>query len=156
RFRKELLRAEGRTVGRFDSRFRGADLDTAGEHPEYDPSYAAVLGPFTALVNRYFRQTLRFETDRQYRVLTNKVQPWNYRDARTRYRNVPPALRRAMVKTPGLRLSVASGRYDLATPYFATRYTVDHLGLGRDRAGDVVLVEDYTAGHMMYIEPGSL
>jgi carboxypeptidase C (cathepsin A) len=154
RFRKELLRKEEKTLGRYDSRFQGVDLTNVGEFPEYDPSYAVVQGPFTALVNQYFRNDLKYETDLEYRVLTGKVQPWNYGNAKNRYLNVAPTLRQAMTKNPGLRLFVASGRYDLATPYFATQYTLDHLGLSRELVGHVT-TEHYPAGHMMYIEPES-
>jgi carboxypeptidase C (cathepsin A) len=155
RFRKELLRKEEKTLGRYDSRFQGSDLDNVGDVPEYDPSYAVVLGPFTALVNEYLRTDLKFETDMEYRILTGKVQPWNYGNAKNRYLNVAPTLRQAMTRNPKLRLFVASGRYDLATPYFATQYTLDHLGLTRELATHVTS-EYYPAGHMMYIEPGSL
>jgi carboxypeptidase C (cathepsin A) len=155
RFRKELLRSEARTVGRFDSRFQGIDLDAAGERPEYDPSYAIVQGPFTALVNSYLRNELGFETDLEYRILTDRVQPWNYGTARNRYLNMAPALRRAMTKNPGLRVLVASGLYDLATPYFATRYTFNQLGLDPTLAANVT-IEEYPAGHMMYINEASL
>jgi carboxypeptidase C (cathepsin A) len=155
RFRKELLRKEERTVGRFDSRFLGVDLDNVGEHPEYDPSYVVVQGPFTALVNQYLRQELKYDTSLTYRVLTSKVQPWNFGPARNRYLNVAPSLRQAMTQNAGLRLFIANGRYDLATPGFATQYTLDHLGLPRE-AARAVTVEYYPAGHMMYIEPGSL
>lgn len=155
RFRKELLRKEERTLGRFDSRFQGTDLDAVGETPDYDPSYAVVQGPFTSLVNQYLRNDLKYDTDLTYRILTDKVQPWNYGGARNRYLNVAPTLRSAMTKNPGLRLFVANGLYDLATPYSASRYTMSHLGLSRELALHVT-TEDYPAGHMMYIEPGSL
>src|SRR5262249_3811904 len=102
RFRKELLRLQERTVGRFDSRFVGIDLDTVGEVPEYDPSYAVVQGAFTALVNQFLRGTLKYETDLTYRVLTNKVQPWSFGNAKNRYLNVAPTLRQAMTKNPNL------------------------------------------------------
>ncbi len=155
RFRKELLRNEDKTVGRFDSRFVGYDLDNVGEYPDYDPSYAIVQGPFTALINQYLRDDLKYETDRTYRILTGKVQPWSFGQATNRYLNVAPRLRQAMTKNPALRLFVANGRYDLATPPFATRYTLDHLGLRRSLTGNVT-VEHYPAGHMMYLEPSSL
>jgi carboxypeptidase C (cathepsin A) len=155
RFRKELLRKEDKTLGRFDSRFEGTDLDQVGEQPEYDPSYVVVQGPFTALVNQYFRNALKYETDLDYRILTNKVQPWNYGTARNRYLNVAPVLRQAMTKNRELRLFVANGLYDLATPFSATQYTLDHLGL-KGKSAERVTTENYPAGHMMYIEPGSL
>jgi len=155
RFRKELLRHEERTVGRFDSRFQGIDLDSAGERPDYDPSYGVVQGAYTSLVNQYLRQDLKYETDLTYRILTDRVQPWNYGSARNRYLNVAPSLRQALTKNPGLRVLVASGLYDLATPYFATRYTVNQLGLDPALAGHVT-VKDYPAGHMMYTNEASL
>jgi len=155
RFRKELLRGEERSVGRFDSRFLGIDQDAAGSRPDYDPSYAVVQGPFTALVNDYLRQELKYETDQTYRILTSRVQPWNYGSAKNQYLNVAPALRQAMTKNPGLRVLVASGYYDLATPYFAARYTFSHLGLDPSLAGNVT-IEEYPAGHMMYINEESL
>jgi len=155
RFRKELLRKEEKTLGRYDSRFQGSDLDNVGDVPDYDPSYAVVLGPFTALVNQYLRSDLKYETDAEYRILTNKVQPWNYGNAKNRYLNVAPTLRAAMTRNPNLKLFVANGRYDLATPYFATQYTLDHLGLTRELAAHITS-EHYPAGHMMYIEPSSL
>jgi carboxypeptidase C (cathepsin A) len=153
RFRKELLRDKGRTVGRYDSRYLGSDLDGVSERPEYDPSYPVVQAPFTALVNAYFRNTLKYETDLDYRVLTGKVHPWDY-GARNHYLNTGPSLRQAMAKNPGLRVFVASGRFDLATPYFGTRYTFNHLGLNAAQRSRVTLAE-YPAGHMMYTEKES-
>lgn len=155
RFRKELLRESGKTVGRFDSRFTGSDLDDVGERPDYDPSYAIVQGPFTALVNRYLRTELNYETELNYHILTGKVHPWNYGSAKNRYLNVAPDLRRAMTRNPGLRVFVASGLYDLATPYYASRYTVSHLGLPPELRDHVQVIE-YPAGHMMYINQESL
>jgi carboxypeptidase C (cathepsin A) len=153
RFRKELLRAQGRTLGRYDARYAGSDLDSAGERPEYDPSYPVVQAPFTALVNAYLRGTLKYETELEYRVLTGKVQPWDY-GAKNRYLNTGPMLRQAMAKNPGLRVFAASGLFDLATPFAATRYTFNHLGLTPAQRERVTLAT-YPAGHMMYTEKES-
>jgi carboxypeptidase C (cathepsin A) len=155
RFGKELLRDERRTVGRYDSRLVGHDVDAAGEVHEYDPSYAAVLGSYTAALNHYLRTELRFESDLPYEILTGRVQPWDYGDARNRYLNVSRNLRQVMTQNRTLRVFVASGYYDLATPYFATDYTVDHLGLDGSLA-DRVTTAYYEAGHMMYIHKPSL
>ena len=76
----------------------GADLDAIGERPEYDPSYAAVQGAFTATLNQYLRSELGVQTDAEYEILTPKVQPWDYGQARNRYVNVGPILRSAMTK----------------------------------------------------------
>ncbi len=153
RFRKELLRDQRRTVGRYDSRYEGTDLDAAGDRPEYDPSYPVVQAPFTALVNAYLRGALKYETDLDYRVLTGKVQPWDF-GAKNHYLNTAPQLRQAMAKNPGLRVFVANGLYDLATPFAASRYTFSHLGLNSSQRPRVTLA-DYPAGHMMYTEKAS-
>jgi carboxypeptidase C (cathepsin A) len=155
RFIKELLRKQRKTLGRFDSRFTGADLDAVGERPEYDPSFEAVQGPYTATFNDYVRNELKFEKDQPYEVLTGRVQPWDFGSARNRYLNVSPTLRQAMTKNRELRVFVANGYFDLATPYLATRYTFDHLGLSAALA-DHVTMGYYEAGHMMYVHKPSL
>jgi carboxypeptidase C (cathepsin A) len=155
RFMRELLRDQGRTVGRFDSRLKGKDRDDVGERPEYDPSYAAVRGPFTEALNEYVRGELKYKSDLPYEILTGRVRPWNYGPLATnRYLNVTPTLRRALTQNRSLRVFVANGYYDLATPYFATQYTFDHLG---DRAlAERVTMAYYEAGHMMYTHKPSL
>ena len=130
RFSKELLRDEHRVTGRYDSRVTGPDEDAASERPGYDPSYAAVQGAFTAAFNAYVRNELKYESDMNYEVLSGKVQPWDFGDAKNRYLNVAPTLQKAMTQNRDLRVFVASGRYDLATPFLATEYTFHHLGLG--------------------------
>jgi len=149
-FTKELLRDERRTVGRFDSRYKGIDLDAVGERPDYDPSYAAVQGAYTATLNNYVRKELGFESDLPYEILTSRVQPWDFGSARNRYLNVAPTLRQAMTRNRDLRVFVACGYYDLATPYFAADYTVSHLGLD-PAVSDHVTLAYYEAGHMMYV-----
>ncbi len=155
RFMRELLRGRGQTVGRYDSRLLGKDANDAAERPEYDPSYAAVQGPYTEAFNAYVRGPLKYESDLPYEILTGKVQPWNYGPAGSnRYVNVAPTLRGAMAQNPALRVFVANGYYDLATPYTATKYTVDHLG-GDAKLRDRVTMAYYEAGHMMYIHAAS-
>ncbi len=155
RFVKELRRDERRTVGRLDSRFVGIDRDAAGEGYSYDPSYAAIQGPYTATLNDYVRRELAFESDLPYEILTGRVRPWNYGEYRNRYVNVAETLREAMTKNPSLKVFVASGYYDLATPYFATEYTFDHLGLDPSLRAQVSMAT-YESGHMMYIHLPSL
>jgi carboxypeptidase C (cathepsin A) len=154
RFCKELLRDQGSTVGRYDSRFKGADIDAAGDRPEYDPSYVAVQGVFTATLNQYLRSELHFETDQTYEILTGKVQPWDYGMARNRYVNVGPTLRSAMTKNRDLRAFFANGYYDLATPFTATEYSTAHLGLEPPLRRHVTMGY-YEAGHMMYVHKPS-
>jgi len=155
RFDKELMKSERRTVGRLDGRFTGIDADAAGEQPDYDPSLAAIVGPYTAMLNEYVRGELKFESDLPYEFLTGRVRPWNYAPYENRYVNVAETLRRAMTQNQFLRVFVGKGYYDLATPFFAADYTVDHLGLDptlRSHIGGGY----YEAGHMMYVHHDSL
>jgi carboxypeptidase C (cathepsin A) len=156
RFFKELLRDDRRTVGRLDTRFTGIDADAAGETPEYDPSYSVIQGPFTAAVNAYLRGELGFESDVLYEVLNGeRVRPWNFgEDATNRYLDVASSLRQAMSRNRALRVLLASGYYDLATPFAAAEWTLEHMGLDPSLAGSVRTTR-YEAGHMMYIHPPS-
>ena len=154
-FYKELLRDRGKTVGRLDSRFTAEDRVDVGAQPEFDPSYAAILGPYTAALNSYIRGELGFETDLPYEILTGRVRPWNYETFENQYLDVSEPLRQAMHKNPALQVHVTSGYYDVATPYFATDYVLDHMGLGREYR-DHVSVSYYEAGHMMYVHDPSL
>jgi carboxypeptidase C (cathepsin A) len=155
RYFKELLRQERLIIGRYDARRTGTDLDAAGESAEYDPSFTSVLGPFTATLNDYVRRELKFESDLPYEVLTGKVQPWDFNDARNHYLDVAETLRRAMTHNPYLKVFVANGYYDMATPYLATRYTFDHMGLPPNLQTNVSMGY-YEAGHMMYVNQPSL
>ena len=155
RFCKELLRNQGKTVGRFDSRFTGLDRDSVGERFEYDPSYTNILGPYTATLNDYLRSQLKFESDLAYEILTDRVHPWNYDPHQNQYVNVTDTLRKAMTTNPYLKVFVASGYYDLATPYMATQYTFNHLGLDKSLQQNVSM-SFYEAGHMMYVHQQSL
>ena len=155
RFGKELLRDEERTIGRFDSRYSGSDRDSAGERYEFDASGAAIFGPFTACLNDYMRRELQYEDPRVYEILTGKVNPWNYDQFEGRYVDASETLRQAMTANPYLKLFVACGYYDLATPHHAMRYTLDHLGLSPKKLRDVT-VKHYEGGHMMYIHEPSM
>lgn len=155
RFVKELLREEGRTVGRLDSRFKGIDRDDAGEQFEFDPSYATIQGPYTATLNQYVREELRFESDLPYEVLSSLYQSWSYKEFENSYVNVAETLRKAISMNPYLKVFVGNGYYDLATPYFATQYTFNHLGLDATLQDNISMAY-YEAGHMMYVHLESL
>jgi carboxypeptidase C (cathepsin A) len=154
RFRKELLREQRKMVGRFDSRFTGTGKDAAGEMPDYDPSGFAHDGAFTATLNHYLRNDLGYQTDLTYEILTDRVQPWDFGDNKNRYLNVAPSLRQAMTKNHDLRVFVANGYFDLATPFCATDYSTDHLGL-EPALRDNLTTCYYEAGHMMYVHKAS-
>ncbi len=155
RFVKELLREERHTIGRFDARFKGIDRDAAGEHHEYDPSYAIIQGAYTAMLNDYVRSELRFKSDLPYEILTGNVHPWDYSKFQNQYVNVAETLRGAMTQNPFLKVFVGNGYYDLATPFFATEYTFDHLELDPSLQAHITM-DYYEAGHMMYLHQPSL
>jgi carboxypeptidase C (cathepsin A) len=155
RFMKELRRSERLTVGRLDSRFVGVDRDSVGEKFEYDPSYANIQGPYTATLNDYVRQELGFKSDLPYEILTGRVHPWSYSEFENQFVNVAETLRQAINQNPYLQVHVANGYYDLATPYLATQYTFNHLGLEPDLQENISMAH-YAAGHMMYIHQPSL
>ena len=100
-----------------------------GEHHDYDPSLTNVLGPYTATFNDYVRGELKFESDLPYEVLNGRVWPWSFGEYENQYLNVAETMRQAMTVNPFLKVYVGNGYYDLATPYFATEYTFNHLGL---------------------------
>ncbi|MES2734090.1 MAG: peptidase S10 [Bacteroidota bacterium] len=156
RFTKELLRAEKKTVGRLDGRFTGVDYDYVGETNEYDPSYnTAIYGPYTAAINDYLKRELQYSNDLAYEILTSRVWPWNYNNVQNKYLNVAEILRQAMSKNPYLKVHICNGYYDMATPYFATDYTVNHLFLDKTLRPNISQTF-YEAGHMMYIHKPSM
>ena len=154
-FCKELLRDQHRTVGRLDSRFKGIDERGTSETPDFDPSLSAIRPPYTAMFNQYVRSELGYKTDLTYYILGGGVGAWEWGSAREGFPDVSSALRSAFAKNPDMKLFVASGHYDLATPYFATEYTLDHLELDPTERARVT-THEYEAGHMMYIHAGEL
>ncbi|MHA2175965.1 MAG: S10 family peptidase [Candidatus Hodarchaeales archaeon] len=155
KFVKELLRKEHRTIGRLDSRFTGIDRDDTGAEVEFDPSYAVIQGPYTATLNDYVRRELQFESDLPYEILTPIYKTWKYEDYQNQYLNVGETLRQAMSMNPFLKVFIGNGYYDLATPFFATEYTFNHLELDSTLRQNIKMGY-YEAGHMMYLHPPSL
>jgi carboxypeptidase C (cathepsin A) len=151
RFCKELLRDRGQTIGRLDVRFTARDLDAVGEYHEFDPSLTGVDAPFQEATLDYVRRELGYqEDDLVYERLSQRVWPWSFPDHQGRYAALAERLRQAMMKNPGMQVFVASGFYDLATPYFDADYTVAHMGLP-EAEKKRVRTEYYESGHMMYI-----
>lgn len=153
-FCKELLRDQRRTVGRLDSRYKGMDANYATALPDFDPSFTAIMPPYTAMFNNYVRDQLKFESDLEYTILSFAVnQSWEYE------RGVPhdtsEALRNGLAKNPFMRVFIARGYYDLATPHFAAEYTFNHMDIDPSLQPNIVTA-DYDAGHMLYLEINSL
>ena len=154
-FNKELLRKQRRTTGRLDSRFLGYDKDSAGDGPDFDPSMTAIRTPYTAVFNDYVRRELGFKSDVEYYILGGGItSPWNW-NTNNAYADTSQALSSAMRKNPYMKVFVASGYYDMATPYFASEYTVSAMNLDPQLRKNFSFAY-YEAGHMMYIEKGSL
>jgi carboxypeptidase C (cathepsin A) len=154
-FFKELLRDRGLTIGRLDSRLLGRDRLGVTERPEFDPLMTATSGPFTATFYDYVRSDLNFESDIAYEIITDFVWPWSYSEFENQFVNVGEKLRSAMTRNPYLKIFVANGYFDLGTPYYATEYVVNHLGLDAETRKNVSMGY-YESGHMMYIHQPSL
>ncbi len=148
-FFTRLLMDKNRQVGRFDSRYTGIRYNPGTDRNDFDPSFEAVSGPFTATFNDYIRRELHFESELPYETLAN-VWPWSFKSFENRYVNVADDLRRAMTRNPYLKVWICSGYYDLATPYFASKYTVDQMSLDPLIRKNIRLTY-YDAGHMMYV-----
>jgi len=154
-FNKELLRSERRTTGRLDSRFKGIDRDAAADSAESDPSINAIRPPYTAAFNSYVRTELGYRTDVEYYILGGGITgQWNFGQDNG-YADTSVRMKDAMSKNPYMKIMIAQGYYDMATPFFAAEYTVSAMNLDPALRKNISF-EYYEAGHMMYIEKNSL
>jgi carboxypeptidase C (cathepsin A) len=154
RFFTEVLRSRRRTVGRLDGRFLGWDSDYGREQWSADPSYDAILGPYTAALNHYVRTDLEYHNDLPYEILTEKVHPWSFKEFEGKHVLVADKLAEAMRANPHLRVYIACGYHDGATPYYAAEHTVAHLAIP-DALRSNVEFAYFEAGHMMYVHEPS-
>jgi len=162
RFRKELLRDQRKTIGRYDSRFTGFDSDAGGDAPETDPSDTAISGAFIGAENDYLQRELGYVTDMTYRPSGQGInQAWNWK-------HKPPGQNRpsqaadtaldlaaAMRANPHLKVYSLNGLYDMATPFFGTEYDLGHMWLEPSLRGNVRFAY-YPSGHMVYLNPDAL
>jgi carboxypeptidase C (cathepsin A) len=155
RFIKELLRTKDTTVGRLDSRITGTDRDQGSDTATFDPSMSAIMTPYTHAMNQYAREELKYKTDSTYFSLGGGIMPWDYSAAQNQYADTSAALRNALDRNPYMKVFIANGYYDLATPFFATEYTFAHMGL-RPKYEKNITMAEYEAGHMMYVHVPSL
>ena len=155
RFCKSLLRARRQTVGRLDSRFTGYEADAAGEEISKDPAMNPLLSAFGSAFFHDLRTRLKVDNDEVYELLNLKVnEAWEYGQGNA-YLDVTADLREAIHNNPDLKIYVASGQYDLATPPFAADYTLSHLGIEPKFQG-AITHSVFPAGHMMYIHEASM
>jgi len=142
-FRQELLKSDNRLIGRFDSRVTGIGYDP---DEDFDPSFEAIKGAFTATINDYLRTELKFETDIPYETLASIS--WSS-GADNRYLEVEHSLSGAMSQNPSMKVWVVAGYYDLAIAYSATQYAVRQLMIDPALRPNLSLTT-YEGGHMIY------
>jgi carboxypeptidase C (cathepsin A) len=156
-FGAEILRSRGLTIGRYDARYSGPTYDLLTENSEYDPSFSAVVGAFTAAFNGYVREDLKFGQDRTYKVLPSEPsQNWDWKHSSGFGNFFPGAptvagdLIRELIDNPRLQIQIENGYFDMATPFFATEYTIEHALLPGN-VQDRVHLQYYNSGHMIYL-----
>ncbi|MBS1784322.1 MAG: peptidase S10 [Acidobacteria bacterium] len=150
-FTSELLRDQNRLIGRLEARFKQMPSRGTEEMSETDPLMAAITPPYTSCFNDYVRRDLGFETDDPYETLSYKVNgAWDWNSDNSMV-DTSTKLSEAFRKNPYMKLFVANGYYDLGTPFFATEYTLDHMGLEPAMRARISL-GFYEAGHMIYID----
>ncbi|RFM36541.1 S10 family peptidase [Chitinophaga silvisoli] len=148
-FWKELLRDQGYTIGRLDSRYKGLDKQTAGNRPDYNAELTAWLQAFTPAINIYLRDELEYKTDLKYNMF-GQVWPWDSQNNKT-----GENLRQAIAQNPFLHLLVQSGYYDGACDYFNAKYSIWQMDPG-GKLKSRIKWEGYRSGHMMYLRKDDL
>jgi len=152
-FRKELLRKEGKVLGRFDARTAWAVADTSSDSPRYDPSFAVAKGAFSSAMLDYLANDLDWMEDRPYEIIAH-VHPWNWGRKNT-FVNVTSRLGSAMRDNPQLRVMVQCGHADLATPAGGILHSIAHMKLPTPRRANIS-IKWYEAGHMFYLNEPDL
>jgi carboxypeptidase C (cathepsin A) len=169
RFRKEVLRDDRRTLGRYDMRFEGTDRDAAGENPGYDASDTGITGAFVGAFHDYLQRELKYETTDEYRPTAYDIVDWDWKHrpvgapptpgpARAGDQAVPYVaadLADAIRKNPHLHVFSANGYFDLATPFFITEYDISHMDLDPPLRGNIQFGY-YPSGHMIYLNVDAL
>ncbi len=155
-FNAELMRSRRMTAGRIDARFAGDTFNQLTENSENDPFNNAVGSAYTAAVNHYSREVLKFGGDRPYLNTNGAGGRWNWvrqgggRGFFPSAPNVQSDLVAAMIANPHMVVQVENGYYDMATPFFPAEFTMSHLGLPA-RLQQNITLKYYQAGHMMYL-----
>lgn len=166
RFRKEVLRDQRLTLGRYDMRFEGVDLDAAGETPSYDASDTGISGAFVAALHNYLETELKYDSTEQYRPTAYGMIEWDWkhhpgggspfgRNFTQSQPYVAADMADAIRKNPHLKVFSANGYFDLATPFFITEYDIDHMDLPADLRGNIQFGY-YPSGHMIYLNVKAL
>jgi len=157
KFTHNLLLDQKLRVGRLDTRFTGPDPQGLLDTKFYDPTSSAIVPPYTAVFNNYVRNELGYKSDMPYYVFAGEAGfgKWEWGNAIEGFPDTASALRSAMAKDPYLKVLVMEGYYDLATPYYAATYTMEHLNLAPALRKNISFAT-YNCGHMVYLRPDML
>jgi carboxypeptidase C (cathepsin A) len=162
RFTQELMRRSGKTTGRIDSRFLGDMINRLGESASYDPMTTAIGPAYLAAFMDYYRKDLEVTESGEYVVFGDVFRDWDWSHKQPDlsgfelpFPNTNVDLAHAMKKNPSMQILVQQGYFDLATPFLATKYYIDHLDITPELRRNITL-EMYDAGHMMYVHEPSL
>jgi carboxypeptidase C (cathepsin A) len=157
RFGEELLRTQGRNVGRFDGRYSGDESDPNGTFPSYDPSDTMTAAAFVTAFNHYAHDVLKYRDERPYDVLDFRVNgAWKYmRGQDASAVSTVPDLKAAITQNPSLHVLSANGYFDLATGFYGTEYLLNHMGLNAEQRKRLHY-SYYASGHEVYLNHDSL
>jgi carboxypeptidase C (cathepsin A) len=151
-FTHELLRDQKLVTGRLDGRFTSPN--PGGNERFYDPAGSALLPPYTSAFNNYLRTELNYKIDMPYRVFAYdqpEFEKWDWGNAEQGFPSTAGGLRGAMIKNPYMKVLVMEGYYDLATPFTAANWSMEHLNLEAKYQQNISYAT-YSAGHMVYID----
>jgi carboxypeptidase C (cathepsin A) len=162
-FRKELLRDQRLTIGRYDSRYTGVDPDASGDRPDFDASDAAITGGFVGTLHDYLANDLGYQTDMTYRQSASEEEgfkwDWKHQAPGSGFAmnnpNTALDLAAAMRTNPYLKVLSLNGLYDMATPFFGTEYDLNHMMLEPAQQKNLEF-RYYPSGHMVYLNPDAL
>ncbi|MEO6834849.1 MAG: peptidase S10 [Candidatus Tumulicola sp.] len=156
RYSTELLRNGGQTLGRYDARYTSYTLDRISDRPQFDATDSAIDAAFVGAGNYYVRQLLHYNTNLEYLPLANGInRQWDWKHNGSLPTNTAQDLAEAMTFNPGLHVFSANGYYDMATPFYATVYTLNHLNLAPPLQNNITY-GFYESGHMVYLHPEAL
>jgi carboxypeptidase C (cathepsin A) len=157
RFGQELLRSEGRSVGRLDGRYTGGQIDRNSAFPDFDASSTMTSAAYVAALNHYMHDILRYRDDRPYDPLDFGVnRAWKYqRGEDSNAPSVVADLQSAIVQNPSLHVLSANGYFDLATAFYGTDYLLNHMGLTAEQRKRLHATY-YASGHQVYLNHDSL
>jgi len=155
-FRKTLQGAEGLTTGRLDARYKGPDFDPLSQRAEYDPQDVAIAAAYTTAINQYLRADLKYGENWTYKPgIDDERASWQWRKSWWGAQNVMPDLAQAMKSNPKMKILLAGGYFDLATPYYEGKFEMHHLPVPQSMQANISY-KYYQAGHMIYVNDGIL